>query len=890
MAKAQQYSITRNDNGTFGLSSDKTPQENNNLWDEFQRFEDHENDNNVHLSGDLKNSLINLATDMTQNIETPVDLTPGWQTVNSSKVTPLKLKGMRGKTLLNLLGRPNTNMASEDGRSIVTKLDAGSYSLKSKTGTETDIFAVCQVKPYVKPNDFYLAAVKLTVVSGSASIRIIEFTSGSAVVRDEVNTTPSTPGTYIMYHAFKSTPTTDYLQARVNLYNASGGNPSLSNQVNISDYRIYNITEDEYNKLRTDASPDYIETNYPYVDDIKPVRNPYVIRQSENLLPPTALWTASLSKGNVRSDTGPYEIVIDASGSGTTHSLAYVNVDVEPNTQYTLSTDYHNAYIGVYKLDGATAISGYTMQPSLTFTTAADVTRVRVYFSKRTLLSGRYILRNPMMVKGGRAKPFKPKEEKMIAFETDLYGTNATGAVCDHIFEKDGQYYKASNFKAVELNREQTWLVGTSYAGYKYIQAAGSDFPGLDATDDEYDDMYVIKYDGKPLRNKMSFTTYGADCFNYNIGGNLTLTVSSTESGWGDNYAPTVDEVAAYMLGWKMFDSASDNSLKTGVYNGTGTKAWTPLDSFSGTMFYGSVSTVPTARPISGVNIAIYTVNRSITPYTFVYRLRNTNVQPINAEGDILLHEGDNSLFLGTGLVLRDRSTPLKKGVTMVFNNAAGALQYKTEKILKLYANERETGTFENDMITSPQGIKATGGGYVSINIEAYDPSSRYALTYVQLNNFPKPSRSEFYYPSSLKSIIQELVDKSSESSSRLTALETMNNDKQGTFWMSPTLLNSWIDYGSGYAPMRYMKDRNNMVYIEGVIKNGTTTKGTQLFRLPVGYRPAKTRETVSCSGASGVSVGIVDVDPDGYVKLNAAMGVFNNALLTFSISFPAGD
>lgn len=80
------------------------------------------------------------------------------------------------------------------------------------------------------------------------------------------------------------------------------------------------------------------------------------------------------------------------------------------------------------------------------------------------------------------------------------------------------------------------------------------------------------------------------------------------------------------------------------------------------------------------------------------------------------------------------------------------------------------------------------------------------------------------------------------------------------------------------------------MVYIEGVIKNGTTTKGTQLFRLPVGYRPAKTRETVSCSGASGVSVGIVDVDPDGYVKLNAAMGVFNNALLTFSISFPAGD
>ena len=52
------------------------------------------------------------------------------------------------------------------------------------------------------------------------------------------------------------------------------------------------------------------------------------------------------------------------------------------------------------------------------------------------------------------------------------------------------------------------------------------------------------------------------------------------------------------------------------------------------------------------------------------------------------------------------------------------------------------------------------------------------------------------------------------------------------------TLANSWVDYDTTYwGPARVVKI-NNVVYVVGLIKNGTTTDGTLVTTLPVGYRP----------------------------------------------------
>ena len=57
--------------------------------------------------------------------------------------------------------------------------------------------------------------------------------------------------------------------------------------------------------------------------------------------------------------------------------------------------------------------------------------------------------------------------------------------------------------------------------------------------------------------------------------------------------------------------------------------------------------------------------------------------------------------------------------------------------------------------------------------------------------------------------------------------------------WSTPTLLNSWVNYGGGLAPARYKKDKFGVVWVQGMIKSGTTTGGTVIFNLPAGYRPA---------------------------------------------------
>lgn len=57
--------------------------------------------------------------------------------------------------------------------------------------------------------------------------------------------------------------------------------------------------------------------------------------------------------------------------------------------------------------------------------------------------------------------------------------------------------------------------------------------------------------------------------------------------------------------------------------------------------------------------------------------------------------------------------------------------------------------------------------------------------------------------------------------------------------WTAPTLLNSWVNFGSGYSNAGYRKDPSTgIVYIRGLIKDGTATNGTVLFNLPSGYRP----------------------------------------------------
>jgi hypothetical protein len=113
----------------------------------------------------------------------------------------------------------------------------------------------------------------------------------------------------------------------------------------------------------------------------------------------------------------------------------------------------------------------------------------------------------------------------------------------------------------------------------------------------------------------------------------------------------------------------------------------------------------------------------------------------------------------------------------------------------------------------------------------------------------------------------------------------TANNAQDA--WISPTLLNGWVNSGGGEATAGYYKDDFNMVRVSGLIKSGTTTAGTVLLTLPAGYRPAliEERATLSWNGTTIVPV-FLNVQPGG--NLTISVGAPGNTFMLVDITFRA--
>lgn len=69
--------------------------------------------------------------------------------------------------------------------------------------------------------------------------------------------------------------------------------------------------------------------------------------------------------------------------------------------------------------------------------------------------------------------------------------------------------------------------------------------------------------------------------------------------------------------------------------------------------------------------------------------------------------------------------------------------------------------------------------------------------------------------------------------------------------WQTPTLLNSWVNYGAPYSNIQYFKDPYGIVHIRGLAKDGTL--GAIIFTLPSGYRPSgQMLMAIASNGAFG--------------------------------------
>lgn len=624
-----------------------------------------------------------------------VTLEPGLQIINAERASAFKLEGLKGRTLVNLLGRAGgcEDLSKIGAYQSTLSLDStnkvqGTNGLKMTIDSGTSGIGYFTVA--LKAGKFYVAIAEVKNGNGT-SVYINLAGVGSA--GNAVTDTTKFNVTWTRY-----TPPSDMtLNVDVGVVGTAVGQFGYADAV-----RLYEVSAVEYAAL-SNMTPEQINAKYPYVDSVQPVRNPYAIRYGENLLPPFYEWTL------VRSPyvmTSPYTVT----GSPTGGAAHYVEIDVIPNTDYIFSVE-HNGNISVYTEDGLTAIKGYTTDQSITFNSGNNK-EIRTYLNG--LIAGTFTFKNPMLMIGTIAKPFKPREDAMLALQTDLYADPLTGANADEVFEKDGQYFKLTKRKKVVLDERLAYLHNGNASGFKQVQLAGPLVNARGAYSfGDYSSSIMTKCDGKVM--PVSDPSLGPDNHYINSTNKyLVISVSNADSGWGDSYTPSTDEIKAYFMGWRMYDGSQTGN----PYNGTGTKTWNSIKHWGTPTYY--TTTLPTTQAPEW------------TPYQLVYQLATPTVEPITSEGQLTLIEGDNQVEVGTGIVLREKAPlVLVPGSAAAMGDIGNPSAYRIKRFIKAYKNGRHDSNWYVSTL-NPYGLEKARIDWVN-----FDSSATYTITYLMLNTFP---------------------------------------------------------------------------------------------------------------------------------------------------------
>ncbi|ODP29931.1 hypothetical protein PTI45_00706 [Paenibacillus nuruki] len=805
-------------------------------------------------------------------------LKPGLQIINAKKNSPFQLTGLKGRTLLNLSGSdwtPTKNITRFINYQSTLSID------NNKSVTSGNALKITAAVANSIADGFGKNAVNL--ISGKKYIALGHFynETGQSMKLVIQNTAIESPVTTsknkweFVYVSFAAGGNVSNAYPIARLTASAVGNAGYADAL-----RLYEISDTEYAALSTMTS-EQIAATYPYVDSLSPVCNPYMIAYGENLLPTLQEWTNTEGTPSINN-----RYSVDVS---STNKMIHNSVAVVPGATYTLSavSSASTGRIFVYNTNGAVALADSTGSGSISVTfkvpVGVNVVEVRLLGTGTTPVN----LSNVMLNVGSTAKSFKPREDTMLALQTDLYANPVTGTNADEVFERDGQYFRLAKWRKISLDDNLPWELFTSLNGMKIVKVDASTF---NATLDDTSSYFAVKHDGSILDYKTSSDRKDQiQLNNATEGKRLFVSISSIDSGWGDNYTPTSNEIKAYFLGYKMFDVSLNSGDGTSMYNGSNetNKRWTPLDSFNGNRYFGSITSVPIETPNSS-NTQVYTKNREITSYQLVYQLSTPNIIPVVSEGNIRLFQGNNQIEVGSGIIVREAVKPElgKIGINADragynINNPSSSTssltKNKIDHFITIYKNnKKDQWTYYDKNLTA-------AGAIAQKEYIEYDQTASYSVTYIMLNKLPYTS---FTGKLSLNenTLLNKLLKTESEIDTRLSVIENKkSNIEESLIWVNPTMLNGWANI-SGRSPLAY-SIKGDIVRIRGEIRSGSI--GTSVFVLPTLMRPqANASEYIVYSyGKSGIVGASIVIFSDGrFVVQNGSSEQISLGNIEFSL------
>ena len=732
-----------------------------------------------------------------------VTLQPGVQIINAAKSALFQLSGLAGRMLVNLLGRmgncenvglwsSNTTIATDTANKT-----SGTSSFKLTLGS---VPATASASFLTTPGKKYVAIAD--VKNGNSSKIAISINGIAGAAGNEVTSASAFAPSVVRFAA------TDYFHILT-----ITGTGNSGSTFNMDSVRVYEVSDADYAAAAT-LTPAQAAAKWPYVDSVMPVRNPYAIRYGENLLPPFYEW--SVNTTGVVVVQGPYKATATRGVADVISPLRVV-VPVLPGTTYTLSS-VGDGLQYIERKDSndsdptGEVATGVIAVGSKTFTTTTQTRFLSVRLRYASV--GSFTHENPMLNIGSTAKPFRPREDSMLALQTDLYADPVTGANADTVFEKDGQYFKAKKWQGLTMDGNREWVQGEggATAGVRQVKLVGAAIGAVAGSG------IGVKFDGKILPQGSTGNT--ADSNAVTAAGDIYFGIPVADSGWADGYGPDQNDIKAYFYGYKAYDAntitpAQAQAATTATWSGTGTKYW-----------------VQRVGAPNFTQSAPQQAYAGYTPYQLVYQLATPTVEPIVSEGQLSFNEGDNQVEVGTGIVLRERIDPYQEpnkywNINNANYAASNLLRYKTSRILVVYRNNKNDSSSWN--ITNSQ--VTTSGALAQQSDSKHDITAAYSVTYMMLDPSPVVPFTGSYAANE-KTLLADLVDSVQQNTARVSVLENKKADRDVPAWITPTtLLNGWVSMGVlGYRKI------DNKVQVKARIKSGVI--GQPFMVLPEGYRP----------------------------------------------------
>lgn len=806
-----------------------------------------------------------------------ITLKPGVQIVESDQDTPFNFGSVQGRTLVNLLGRKGGCESLSDvqypANSSTIELDAsnktsGMSSIKV-TSISNQAYGVFIDTPIDNTKHYIAMADIKNGTSVSATLRASK--TDYTVINNSVLSASKSFQT--LYTALKPTDLTGIQTLRLYARFKEGAAGEVGN---VDSLRLYEISQTEYEAIAM-MSPEQVAAKYPYVGSMTNVTNPYAMATGDNLLPPFYEWNANGYAAGRLSIFSPYESVIVASGVSGQYEQISCSLPVSENTNFRIERGGTANRINIRFYDSSDVLIGNVTNESgdsnsVTFTTPNSTAKITVLLYSTN--AGTHTIKNPMLTTGTEPKPFKPQSRSMWAAECQLAANPLDGSNADVLYVgDDGLPYMMEKWKKVTLDDKCAY-------GYSVSPPTGIKVVRVDRVDSGlYDpDTTATTFRGELLTySKTPTSTWTAPNLirvhptnASSTETNAYLSVSNTDSGWGDAYQPTADEIKAYFLGWKMYTRGGLDPNATGTYDRTDGlyKGWVPLDSFDGTSYYGYFTGVgaPAEMPTTGNTASNYSKNRHWQPYRLQYLKATPTVESIrNYEQGLTLCAGSNVVEVGSGIVIREKSVPSKDHSgnwnlgNPVANSSSEGFIHKAHKVLSVYQNSSFDSRWELVYTNEYGALAQLKPPYV------LDQTAVYHITYTMLDP-TLSARINGNVATNLRGTVSDLVQRSGDVERRLSVVENQNAEKDNTVvWITPALLNGWTLSSNGVFPARYCKDGVGIVHVNGIVTGGATE--TVVFRLPAGYRPKTTiRTPTTIMSGTNVFIAYLDIKASGDV------------------------